>query len=118
MKNNKYFWENIQKLIDESKIVIDRPKGSKHPKFPKTYVYPLDYGYLTKTTSMDDDGIDCFCGSLTNKIVVGILCTIDIMKKDSEIKILIDCTKNEINTVYEHLNKFDFFRAILLEKED
>jgi len=28
------FWNAIDVLLSESEIVIDRPKGSSHPKYP------------------------------------------------------------------------------------
>ena len=49
-------------------------------------------------------------------IVFGILCTVDMMKKDSEIKILIDCTESEVNVIHEYLNKPLFFKAALLKR--
>ena len=49
MKQNQLFWQNFQKLVDDSKIIIDRPKGSHHPKFPDAPAYPLDYGYIKNT---------------------------------------------------------------------
>ena len=39
------FWEALDLLADNSEIVIDRPKGSVHPKYPD-FVYKIDYGYL------------------------------------------------------------------------
>jgi inorganic pyrophosphatase len=115
---NSDFWNYLQQLVSNSKIVIDRPKGSHHPNFPDAPAYPLDYGFLDGTFSMDGEGIDCFKGSFNNNAVTGVLCTVDIMKKDSEIKILIDCTKNEMNIACEHLNKPDFFKAILIKKNN
>lgn len=44
-------------LIIQSKIIIDRPKGSSaHPLYPQI-VYELDYGYLDGTKSSDNEGI-------------------------------------------------------------
>ena len=40
-----YFWIYLDELIAQSKIIIDRPKGSVHPRYPQI-VYELDYGYL------------------------------------------------------------------------
>ena len=51
------FWQAFDRLILESEIVIDRPKGSAHPRYPD-FIYPLDYGYLKGTTAMDGSGID------------------------------------------------------------
>ena len=116
MNKDQLFWQNLQDLVNLSQIIIDRPKGSCHPNFPDAPPYPLDYGFLNGTASADGEGIDCFCGSLKGKIVVGVLCTVDIMKKDSEMKILIDCTDSEMNVACEHLNKPSFFKAVLLKK--
>ncbi len=54
-------------LIVTNSLVIDRPKGSSHPRYPHV-IYPLDYGYLENTTSSDGDGIDVWLGSLNTVI--------------------------------------------------
>lgn len=113
---NDVFWKFLQNIVDDSEIEIDRPKGSHHPKFPDAPAYPLDYGFLKGTSSMDGEGIDCFVGSLQDKIVKGILCTVDNQKRDSEIKILIGCTDAEMEVVYAHLNKPSFFKALLIKR--
>ena len=87
------FWNFIDELIFTSKIVIDRPKGSRHPKYPDV-IYPLDYGYLENTMAMDGGGIDVWKGS-NGEYVDAIICTVDLTKRDSEIKILIGCTEEE-----------------------
>ena len=54
MKYDHDFWSAIDTLVSSGKIVIDRPKGSTHPRFP--YIrYDVDYGYIENTTSMDGD---------------------------------------------------------------
>ena len=60
--HNPEFWELLDKLVENSEIVIDRPKGSAHPRYPE-FVYKVDYGYLKDTNSMDKDGIDVWVGS-------------------------------------------------------
>lgn len=40
---NQAFWDAVDSLMANSKVVIDRPKGSCHPRYPHI-VYPLDYG--------------------------------------------------------------------------
>ena len=47
--NMNTFWERLKAILNESEILIDRPKGSRHPKYPKI-VFPLDYGYLKDTS--------------------------------------------------------------------
>ena len=31
---NKEFWDMLEELVSNSEIVIDRPKGTVHPKYP------------------------------------------------------------------------------------
>jgi len=87
------FWQALDKLVAESKIVIDRPKGSHHPKYSNC-VYLVDYGYLEETASMDGGGIDVWKGTDGDYIDV-IICTVDLLKRDSGIKVLIGCTEEE-----------------------
>ena len=49
---NEDFWNALDELVNTSEIVIDRPKGSAHPRFPD-FIYRVDYGYLRDTSSMD-----------------------------------------------------------------
>lgn len=92
------FWLEMGNLIAADKIVIDRPKGARHPRYPEL-IYPLDYGYLENTTAGDGDGIDVWTGSLDRKTLTGILCTFDTIKRDAEIKLLIGCTQQDIQTI-------------------
>jgi inorganic pyrophosphatase len=39
------FWCRLDDLVAHSRLCIDRPRGSPHPRYP-AFVYPLDYGYL------------------------------------------------------------------------
>lgn len=49
---NDDFWKALDELVNNSEIVIDRPKGLAHPKYPD-FIYQVDYGYLKNTSSMD-----------------------------------------------------------------
>ena len=107
MKPDGSFWKAMTELLTTSVIVIDRPKGSTHPRYGEA-IYPLDYGYLENTTSSDGGGIDVWIGSLDSvidqgrtKILTGILCTFDTLKRDAEIKLLIGCTKENIQVIQE-----------------
>ena len=108
------FWDRFEKLISENEIIIDRPKGSVHPRFP-TITYPLDYGYLKGTSSSDGNDIDVWCGSISNSGLIGIACTIDSMKGDSEVKLLIGCTAEEIEIVKQFHNN-DYMSCIIIQK--
>jgi inorganic pyrophosphatase len=109
------FWTALEKLVAETELAIDRPKGSRHPTYP-TIVYPLDYGYLAGTASMDGGGIDVWRGSLADGKIVGVVCTVDLLKKDSEIKILIGCTPDEVRTVLAFHNADATMSGVLIER--
>jgi len=92
------FWTTVDRLVAESVIRIDRPKGTTHPHYPSFY-YPLDYGYLENTRAMDGGGIDVWRGSLPSLTVLAVVCTVDMVKRDSEIKLLIGCTREKALTI-------------------
>ncbi len=56
------FWDFLDNLVASHTLVIDRPKGSQHPRY-SDLVYPLDYGYLEGTTAIDGGGIDVWLGT-------------------------------------------------------
>jgi len=108
------FWNALDELVNTSEIVIDRPKGSAHPRFPD-FIYRVDYGYLKNTASMDGAGIDVWVGSGDKKIDA-VMCIVDLMKRDSEIKILIGCTEEEKMEVYRTHNETRFMKGILIRR--
>jgi inorganic pyrophosphatase len=97
------YWEALETLVEKHPIIIDRPKGSRHPKY-RDIVYPIDYGYLENTTTVDGNGIDIFVGSKIESGVNGLICTVDLLKNDAEIKIMYNCTKDEIDSALSLLN--------------
>jgi len=99
------FWTRLDDLIASSKIVIDRPKDKPHPRWPDM-IFPLDYGYLESTTAIDGGGIDLWLGSASHRNLTAIMCTIDIKKKDAEIKLLIGCTGEEIGIIERFHNRY------------
>ena len=112
---NSAFWFALDRLVSESKIVIDRPKGSHHPKY-LDFIYPVDYGYLDNTSSMDGGGIDIWKGT-DSGCIDAIICTVDLTKKDSEIKILIGCTEAEKRLVMDSHNNGEFMKGILIRRD-
>lgn len=110
------FWQHFDDLIALSRIVIDRPKGTVHPRYP-TFIYPLDYAYLDDTTAMDGGGIDVWIGSLASRQLVGVLCTVDHVKRDAEIKLLLGCTPDEMQLACDILNKKDQMAALLISRD-
>ncbi len=112
--NNTAFWEALDTLITESEIVIDRPKGSRHPRHG--FVYEIDYGYLSNTTSMDAGGIDVWRGSKAEHVCNAVICTVDLLKRDSEIKMLLGCTDSEIETILCFHNNSQYMKGILVRR--
>lgn len=110
--NTDDFWSALDKLVSESKIIIDRPKGSRHPKYPNL-AYPLDYGYLENTASMDGGGIDVWKGS-DGEYIDAVICTVDLFKRDSEIKILIGCSEAEKRLA---LPAGEYMKGILIRRD-
>lgn len=94
MAHASRFWSHLDALLAASEVVIDRPAGSVHPRFPD-FVYPHDYGYLAGTDGGDGHGIDVWVGSRADRTVVGVLATVDLEKRDAEVKLLLGCTPEE-----------------------
>jgi inorganic pyrophosphatase len=110
------FWTHLDQLVTASRIVIDRPKGSAHPRYPDV-IYPVDYGYLDGTTAADSGGVDVWIGSTGATSPDAIICTVDLLKRDTEIKILIGCTAEEQQTILAFHNG-DWMRALLIRRAD
>ncbi len=108
------FWEYLDRLVASSPIVIDRPRGSRHPRYPEL-IYPLDYGFLQGTHTQDGGGVDLFLGSRPERTIDAIAITVDLDKKDAEIKILIACSAEEEQVVVDFLNGAGM-RAMLIPR--
>ena len=80
-------------------------------------IYPLDYGYLSHTTSADGEGIDVWRGTDAARRIDAVVCTVDLINRDSEIKILIGCTQQEKQTVLAWHNRSAYMKAILIDRE-
>jgi inorganic pyrophosphatase len=110
------FWQHVEKLVTSTHIEVDRPKGSSHPHYPDM-IYPVDYGYLVGTVSADGGGIDIWVGSRSPRTVTGVICTIDLLQRDAEVKILLGCTEDEMQTIERFLNQGDM-RCILKLRDE
>ena len=89
------FWAYLDQLVATSRIVIEHPKGSADPGHLGD-AYPASYGYLEGTRSMDGEGIDVWVGAGEAGPVQGVVCTVDLARRDSEVKILLGCSDDEI----------------------
>lgn len=111
--NQINFWLALDRLVQEHELIIDRPRGTAHPKFPD-FIYPFDYGYLQDTTAMDGHGIDVWRGT-ANTGIDGIIVAVDMDKKNSEIKLLFNCSAEEKNIILAAQNIGEM-HAILINR--
>ena len=109
------FWANLESLIASSELVIDRPRGSVHPRHPSV-IYPVDYGFLKGTTGGDGDGIDVWIGSLPDGQLDAVVCTVDSEQRDAEVKLLLGCSPAEKQVIIDFLN-LGSMGAVLVERE-
>ncbi len=114
MMNQNEFWQSLERLVFGSRVIIDRPKGSHHPR-SLDIIYPLNYGYLDGTTSGDGSGIDVWVGSSGALDLSAVILTVDQHKRDTETKILLGCSENEIQTILSFHNK-NQMRAMLVRR--
>jgi inorganic pyrophosphatase len=91
-------WQHAEAIVRGGRLVIDRPQGTAHPKFPE-FVYPLDYGFIEETQGGDGEGIDVWVGTDPVERVTAIAATIDPFKRNAELKLFWRCTEEEIARV-------------------
>ncbi len=113
---NEAFWQALDVLVASSPVVIDRPAHTAHPCHPDM-IYPLDYGYLAGTSAMDGGGIDLWRGSDAAGRLDAVICTVDVIKRDAEIKLLIGCTEAEKQTVLAFHNGSGGMKGLLVRRE-
>ena len=108
------FWNYLDQLIISHPLIIDRPRGTQHPRYQEI-VYPLDYGYLDGTTSGDGNGIDVWVGASGTRDLSAVILTVDLYKSDTEVKILLGCNEGEIQEILKFHNE-NKMRAILVHR--
>lgn len=111
--NNALFWQKLDTLYLSNKIIIDKPKGFVHPLYANL-VYPVDYGYLEDTLSVGD-GIAVYNGTGNNGLQYVII-SADVLKKDIEVKLLVNCTKEDVTEILFFLNQTDLQKTVLISR--
>ena len=115
MEQTPSFWQGIDQLIAKCSLIIDRPKGSSHPRFPHM-IYPLDYGYLDGTAAMDQEGVDVWVGTQQPAKADALLCVVDLPKGETEVKLLLGCTEAEKEKAFQFQNKPPHMMALLVRR--
>lgn len=113
--NNALFWQKLDTLYLSNKVVIDKPKGYVHPLYANL-VYPVDYGYI-KDTLASGDGIAVYKGSGQGGLK-NVAISADILKKDVEVKLLVNCTEKEISDILFFLNQTDLQKSVLISRDN
>jgi inorganic pyrophosphatase len=98
---NAIDWEDWEIVLRRDGVVIDRPRGSAHPRY-SGWIYPVDYGYVPGHVGGDGHEVDVFVGSAGTGLV-GALLTRDAEKSDEEIKLLWNVTEAEVEAVLAFL---------------
>jgi inorganic pyrophosphatase len=111
----------IEFLGKRVKVKIDRPLGSKHPKFGWTY--PINYGYLPKTKAPDGEEIDAFILGVNEplKEFEGKVIAIVQREDDNEYKLIVapegkNFSKEEIEEKIHFQEKF--FKSKVIMQQD
>jgi inorganic pyrophosphatase len=112
---NIEFWSRLDDLIESSEIVIDRPKGTRHPRYAEV-VFPIDYGYLKDTVTVDGNEIDVWSGTAAHRKLTAIAVTVDTLKKDTEVKLLIGCIEEEI-LIIEDFHNNRYMSAVIIRRK-
>ena len=100
------FWDACDALVRSSAVHVDRAAGTPHPRRPEL-IYPLDYGYLVGTTAGGGGG----------RTVTAVACTLDLFKRDAELKLLLGCDGTEIATVDRFLNVTAGLPCIIVRRQ-
>lgn len=116
MNRDYIFWQRLDSLLERSQIVIDRPKGSVHPRF-SDIVYQLNYGYLDGVSSTDGEGLDVWLGNDPAQKLDAIICTVDLDKCDAEFKLLVGCTEEDKIHLESFYNDYPNMGAKIIRRE-
>ena len=102
LSKDHFNWTAWEKIIEQNGVTIDRPFQSAHPDYP-TIIYPINYGYINNTLGSDQEEVDIFIGTATNRLVAAIVTT-DFRKGDREWKLIYNCKPEEIYLVNGFIN--------------
>lgn len=116
-ENNALFWQKLDTLYYSSDPTIVRRQGERHPEY-YNLIYPVDYGYLMEVDHTTHK-LSYFRGSRVGPTQIGAIVVIaDILQKETEIKLLINCTEEEQERVLVFLNQTEFQKGVLLCRTD
>lgn len=96
-----------------------KPNGLRAERYANARrVEQLQYGHLRDTVSPDGGGIDVWRGSLREGRCDAVICTVDLMKRDSEIKLLIGCTGEEKEKLIRFHNGLEYMKGRIIRRKN
>ncbi len=67
------------------RLVIDRPLGSAHPRYPGL-IYPLNYGYIPDTLSGDGEEIDVYLPGVPEPVLEYTARVIAVLHRENDVE--------------------------------
>ena len=110
------FWQTLDQLVAAHPVRLDRPRGTPHPRFPEI-IYEQDYGFLEGTCSPDGEPVDVFVGSAGGG-VTGVLLSVDLTKQDCELKLLLGCSEQEMQSIEAFFNRHSSIAGKLVRRKE
>ncbi len=104
----------LNKIVN---VIIDRPLGSKHPKYG--FVYPVNYGFIPNTISGDNEEIDAYILGVNSPIksFKGKVIAIIHRLNDDDDKLIVTYENNNYtNEEIKNLTHFQekWFKSIII----
>jgi inorganic pyrophosphatase len=115
LENNVFFWQKMDTIALSSKIQIVRPKDTSHPDFANL-VYPVDYGCFMDMSTTESDAIHVYRGTKKPAMVQAVAVSVDILKRDMDVKVLYGCTEDEELEILRFLNQTDYQKCFLVHR--
>ena len=116
MKEIKNEYDSSQYIGNQVEVVIDRPLGSKHPKFG--FVYPVNYGYIPGTKAADGGGLDVYVLGINEPLEVyqGQVIALIHRLNDNDDKLVVTNGKNITDSDIKKLTNFQeqYFESVIL----
>ena len=100
-------------------VKVDRPLGSRHPKY--NYIYPLNYGYIPGTIAADGEEIDAYIlgESISLDQYEGSVIGIVHRKNDVEDKLIVSNNAYSLEEIQKlvHFQEQYFDTEIIMTKD-
>jgi len=111
-----YSKKYLDKIVS---VKIDRPLGSKHPKYG--FIYPLNYGFIPNTLAPDGEELDAYILGIfkpLNNFEGKCIAIIQRKDDDDDKLIVVPKNKNYTNKQIQALTEFQerFFKSEIIRK--